>query len=203
MLENKIIWNDQNLKIGSSGSILDDLFLDPFKDGNTEIAHLIYDYVKQGKEFDQKFLIQTIQIMVKDRNLEDYIQNIHFNFSDEFASASYDKGDMRIHLFMKMLASDFKKASYYMEGMEQKFFSYCVLIFSLAHEIEHGNQVRIMKESDGIESKILKVSESYTKRFQEKRITLRILFPKLLKNINIIDIISYIIEIIIMLQKKD
>lgn len=174
MLENqtrKTIWDYQNSEIGFIYPILDDIlfylshFPDRFKDGKVELAKLINDSVKGGKSIDQKILIQMVEIMVMERNLVDYVQSIHFDFSHDFAVASYDDVDRDIHVFMKKLESNFKKASHYMEGEERAFFPYCIIAFFLAHEIEHSNQLRNMNEKDDITSKILKISQYYSRRY--------------------------------------
>lgn len=116
------------------------------------ILDLLYEYSKKGKQVDKEFIDKTIKIMIREKNLSDYIKKIRFenlssckiNHGGKDTPMAYDTyakeillDNNNIILFQKMLENLFQ-----FKNFEQVLAINAILTQALLHEIEHANQLR-------------------------------------------------------------
>ena len=113
-----------------------------------EILKLIYDYSVKGKIADSKFIDKIIEIVVKKRDLDDYVQDVIFTdqldkIDDEVVFAEYD-------YFCRKISMDFESANILLkhagkydplfDTLEQVMFRNFTITQIILHELEHAYQ---------------------------------------------------------------
>lgn len=116
------------------------------------ILDLLYEYSKRGKNVDKKFIDKVIKVMIREKDLNDYIKRVRFkNLSickinhggkdTPMAYNTYTKeiliDNNNIILFQKMLEELIQ-----FRDFEQVLSINTMLIQALLHEIEHANQLK-------------------------------------------------------------
>ncbi len=131
-----------------------------------ELLKIIYDYTKQRKIIDRKFLDKFIEIVVNYKNLDDYVKVVTFSevmqLSDNGAVlASYN------HLLKRIKVNYFSIVEYlesfenkycYFSDFENLFLKNLEIVQLFLHELEHANQFNICDNSSTYESMILRES---------------------------------------------
>ena len=114
------------------------------------ILDLLYEYSKKGKRFDKNFMVQVIKIMIREKDLSDYIKRTRFqelssykiNHEGKNTPMAYDTytkevllDKHNIVLFQKTIENLVQ-----VKGFEQTLSINDMGIQALLHEVEHANQ---------------------------------------------------------------
>lgn len=114
------------------------------------ILDLLYEYSKKGKNVDKEFIDNVIKIMIKEKDLNDYIKRVHFK---DLSSCKINHGGknspMAYNTYGKEILLDNNNIILFQETLEKliQFRDFeqvlsinAMLTQALLHEIEHANQ---------------------------------------------------------------
>ena len=131
-----------------------------------ELLRIIFDYTKQRKLIDRKFLDKFIEIVVNYKNLDDYVKFV--TFSEEIQSrdtgtvlASYNHLLKRIRVNYYSVVEyleNFENKYCYFSDFENLFLKNLEIVQLMLHELEHANQFNKCENSSTYESMILSES---------------------------------------------
>lgn len=133
-----------------------------------KLLQLIYDTIFQDKTIDEEFVSQVIEIVTKERHLEEYLKELIIVKKSEkiitgFTAATYDyyRKTLTINLYTII---DFVQslADYNLfQNKEQRLYLYIFITQIILHELEHTKQLRQeIENKDDIETFILKNANS-------------------------------------------
>lgn len=135
-----------------------------------EIYTLILSYMEYNKSVDLNFLENIADIVVKNKNLKDYLTAIKIdnNIKDVATHCSHNKSiTVNVNTIIYIL-----KLIKIFNGKELLFYSYLEVVEVLLHELEHVNQDKIFNYENSLESLIVrKTLEPARKLSQELSIT--------------------------------
>lgn len=126
----------------------------PKEEMEEKIVKLIYDRIRKHKSVDSDFLSNLVEIMVCNRDLNNYVREIKFLSSPK--EIAYYSASTKL-LGLSYSAYDYHP--YYwnlLNENEKQYFPYYDSVCNVAHEIEHVEQARLRDlQSNGIMSKII------------------------------------------------
>lgn len=114
------------------------------------ILDLLYDYSKRGKNIDKEFINKVIRIIIREKELKEYIKRVSFetisgykiNHGDQYTPMAYNTYNKKIVLdnnkisfFQKMLNEIIQ-----LDGFEQMLSVNAMQTAAILHETEHVNQ---------------------------------------------------------------
>lgn len=125
-----------------------------------EILKLVFDYSRNGKLADNKFIDKIVEIVVKNRDLHEYVRNIRFvaginGDANGLALASYNISDKNIKVYndaLQFYASDSRFCGYYaplFNGFEEIMFKNLAITQIILHELEHALQKKRFDNENG------------------------------------------------------
>ena len=131
-----------------------------------KLLRIIYDYTKQRKIIDRKFLDKFIEIVVNYKSLDDYVKFV--TFSEEIQSkdsgtilASYNHLLKRIRVNYYSIVEyleNFENKYCYFSDFENLFLKNLEIVQLILHELEHANQFNKCENSSTYESMLLRES---------------------------------------------
>ena len=122
--------------------------------------------IDENKDVDSNVIIDIIDILINYYKLESWVRNINVTINEEFNNNMlslgfynwYDK-QMTFHInAIKYFVGNFSN-SFSFSIPEKKYFTYCILLIAILHEIEHANQNRV-SESDAKDLESLIIQNS-------------------------------------------
>lgn len=135
----------------------------------SRLLKLLYDYSVKGKLVDGNFITELIDIVVKSKEIDDYVCGLIITGKDhtlrdpDSLLAAYYPNKKLITIYMEAIESMLKGYSVY-EGMftayEQTFYKNLLVTQTILHELEHANQRKLIKESSSLEAEILRASDA-------------------------------------------
>ena len=133
-----------------------------------EILELVFDYSIKGKLADNQFVDKIIEIVVKKRNLNDYVRDVIFTTEQEGSNdfrttASYNHLTRRIQVNYKNILIDMECFEYCKElfnSLEQIMVRNFKIAQIILHELEHALQTNQAdgKNGDSVELKLINAS---------------------------------------------
>lgn len=132
-----------------------------------EILRLVYDYSKNGKIVDTKFIYKLIEIVVTRRNLDHYVRDVRFldtfeEYDDSVTVAAYSplKRELRVYCeSIKIVMEYMSRYDVLFSHMEQIMFKNLAITQFILHELGHAYQNKKMDSAeDSLEVKLLKCS---------------------------------------------
>lgn len=136
-----------------------------------EILKLVYDYSVKGKLADNKFVDKIVEIVVKNRNLHEYVRDVIFTTEQEGANdfrttASYNHLTRRIRVYYKNILINMECFEYCKEfkelfnSLEQIMVRNFKIAQIILHELEHALQTKQAdgKNGDSVELKLINAS---------------------------------------------
>lgn len=125
---------------------------------NDQILKLVYDHAKGGKNIDEYFISDLVEIIVCNRNLNDYVKQISFETTRMKNKIAAYGIDNNLKVYSPNIYDEIRN-SYIpgLETLEKRYEPYCQVVNIIGHEIEHANQKRLRTENDldDIKTKIL------------------------------------------------
>ncbi len=132
------------------------------------IADLLYDYSKNGRELDKKFIDQVVRVMIREKHLSEYIKGVCF---DSLSKNKMNNGKtttpMAYHPYTREILVDINNIGFFFKKLESLICSgdferalsvNAILTQMLLHEIDHANQFRKSTiNSDDFENLLLGV----------------------------------------------
>lgn len=133
-----------------------------------EILELVFDYSIKGKLADNQFVDKIIEIVVKKRNLNDYVRDVIFTTEQEGSNdfrttASYNHLTRRIRVNYKNILINMEYFEYCKElfnSLEQIMVRNFKIAQIILHELEHALQTNQAdgKNGDSVELKLINAS---------------------------------------------
>lgn len=133
-----------------------------------KILRLIYDYSINRKLLDSKFIDKLIEIVVTERSLHEFVNNVRFtNELDKndysVVCATYNPLNKEIIIDYDSINIILEDKSYYEQlffDLEQIFYRNLIITQIILHELEHAFQNKQLdnKKDDSIEAKLVKAS---------------------------------------------
>ena len=138
-----------------------------------KIFKLIYDYLKSNRMIDQEYIDKVIEIVVNDESLHDYVKETKYitdkemnkhngkGWTVQIADASklmdlaYNHETHTIKVYTDNIPKIYDICYNKMDFDNPKSAFFSIYTQRILHEIEHGNQERIINEEDNLEAKIL------------------------------------------------
>ena len=133
------------------------------EDSITEILKLVFDYSIKGKLADNKFVDKIVEIVVKNRNLHEYVRDVE-SFDAVGIAASYDFLTRRIAVNYRNIYSSFdvdlEHGIKLFNILEQNMYKNLDIALVILHELEHALQHKQAdtKECDSITLKLINAS---------------------------------------------
>lgn len=136
------------------------------------LAQLLYDYSIKRKTVDENYIYKVIDIVIAGRGLAQYVrkheiirksQVVFADAEEGYQVAFYDPNKQSITLSSEGIIKHievFKDYFLYLfpSMLEQYLYINFIAMQVILHELEHANQKRLMKEFDGMESRILRAT---------------------------------------------
>ena len=127
-----------------------------------ELLRMVYDYSKKGKILDSNAIESIVDIVVRNRDLNDYVKRINFkkanplNKDNELMFMGYNFQNKQINVYCDSL-NEFilLNNSLLYNGIYKLNFS---LLQFILHELEHSNQHKVMDYNNNTLSKLLKIT---------------------------------------------
>lgn len=145
-----------------------------------ELLRVIYDAVANGKELDENFIVQVVEILVCNLGLNDYVRSISFEKYGDKSLASYTR-NYQIKVFFCSIKRIIEESSgLVLTPLEKKYNPYCQVTEFLRHEVEHANQVRtLVVQGSNIETRIL-TAEDERNKMRDRELNRIVKYPFLL-----------------------
>lgn len=127
-----------------------------------ELLRIVYDYSKKGKILDLNAIESIVDIVVRNRDLNDYVKRINFkkanplNKDNELMLMGYNFLNKQINVYCDSLNKFILLNSSLLYNEVYKL-NFSLLQFIL-HELEHSNQHKIMDYNNNTLSKLLKIT---------------------------------------------
>ena len=136
-----------------------------------KILRLLFDYSRNYKLVDMNYIDKLIEIVVNEKELDEYIKQSKIVGADEsdgllddnlrYTTAAYIPYLQGIVVYENSVNEMLKKisdVSYNFSDIENLFYKNASITQVVLHEIEHANQEKIKDEESSLESGILKLS---------------------------------------------
>lgn len=133
----------------------------------SKLLKLLYDYSANGKLADGKYIQELIEIVVDEKNIDDYVGGLLITGKDRSLRepnsllAVYYPNRKLIAVYLEAIEEMLKGANVY-HGMftdfEQLFYRNLLVTQVVLHELEHANQRRIIDNEESLEGDILRAS---------------------------------------------
>lgn len=127
-----------------------------------ELLRIVYDYSKKGKILDPNAIESIVDIVVRNRDLNDYVKRINFkkanplNKDNELMFMGYNFQNKQINVYCDSLNKFILlNNSLLYNGIYKLNFS---LLQFILHELEHSNQHKVMDYNNNTLSKLLKIT---------------------------------------------
>ncbi len=145
-----------------------------------ELLRTINDAVANGKEIDENFIAQVVEILVCNLGLNDYVRSISFEKYGDKSLASYTR-NCQIKVFLGSIKRSIEESSgLILTPLEKKYNPYCQVTEFLRHEVEHANQVRILVvHGSDTETRIL-TAENERNEMRDRELNRIVKYPFLL-----------------------
>ena len=127
-----------------------------------ELLRIVYDYSKKGKILDPNAIESIVDIVVRNRDLNDYVKRINFkktnplNKDNELMFMGYNFQNKQINVYCDSL-NKFILLNNSLLYNEIYKLNFSLLQFIL-HELEHSNQHKVMDYNNNTLSKLLKIT---------------------------------------------
>ena len=131
---------------------------------NEEILKIIYDYSRNNKIIDKRFVDKIISLYSSYYDIDKYIKHVEYkNISEDNENniAGYSYRNKEIYIFTNRFIEEIERKSNlskYVPINQFVFLKNVELTHIILHELEHVLQAKIMTEKQTIESEILKLS---------------------------------------------
>jgi len=135
-----------------------------------KLSKYIYDIVKNDKEINEKFIYKIIEIILKERNLGNYLKKISIDNNNHFIYAEYNffECENEITINLRKIINHIEKKYKWYGSNEKKIILFYEIVEVCCHEMEHVNQVKICNENkNNLETKILRLSTIYKSTMKE------------------------------------
>lgn len=139
-----------------------------------KILRLLFDYSRNYKLVDINYIDKLIEIVVNEKELDEYIKHSKIIVSDEsdglldddlrYTIAEYVPFTKAITVYENSVNEMLEKTSgvsYNFSDIENLFYRNASITQVILHEIEHANQEKIRLEDSSFESEILKLSSMF------------------------------------------
>lgn len=134
-----------------------------------ELLKLVYDYSKHGKNIDTDFIYKIVEMVVKEKKLEKYVQDVMFEETtiqpeiERVTLAAYRPLDNAIRVdpeAVQYLIENGDRYSGMFEGFEQRMYNNFMIAQIVLHELEHAYQAKLFdnKQDQSDEAKIVRAS---------------------------------------------
>lgn len=125
------------------------------------ILKIIYDKTIDNKILDLKDIENILEILVIEKNLNDYILNINIQQIRSNNLASYSSYTKEITVYTEMInkmVKDIEKSILNINVFETTLYKNLSILQILLHEVEHANQQKIAYHDNTLEALIIRLS---------------------------------------------
>ena len=125
------------------------------------ILKIIYDKTIDNKILDLKDIENILEILVIEKNLNDYILNINIQQIRSNNLASYSSYTKEITVYTEMInkmVKDIEKSILNISVFETTLYKNLSILQILLHEVEHANQQKIAYHDNTLEALIIRLS---------------------------------------------
>lgn len=126
-----------------------------------QIVSLIYEYAKDNKPIDMKFIERIIGAYVTDRQLQQYVEKVEWETGDTAAYVFFTK-TIKVHpeIYEKTYEFVMNNISGFDTRYEELTAVYMRVAQAILHELEHASQFRTVcsENHDTVEAKLLAAS---------------------------------------------
>ncbi len=129
-----------------------------------DILKLVHDYRKQNYHIDEYFIAQLVELLVSNKELHQYLRDIEFKKNKRNSLAGYEQ-DGTLTVYSDSIL-EYIISPNNLEGIDNEYYPYYIVISLITHEVEHANQKR-EKEKDisSIKSQIWKACDYFRKQY--------------------------------------
>lgn len=146
---------------------------------NEEILKLVYNYTYNGKIVDRQYIDKLIEIVVKNRELNKYVTEVHFNNDypenneNGIVTAGYNMYFKYIQINVNAvneIISNYECYNSLFNTFEEKMFKNLIITQMILHELEHAYQNKILdSKEDSVENRLIKTSLSFVKALKNPK----------------------------------
>lgn len=140
-----------------------------------EILKLVFDYSKNRRVIDTKYIEKLIEIVTKANSLNDYVKEINWRSesietNNGMVLAGYDLQRKFITIYLNSFSISLERSDkydYLFKGFEQFFYQNLKFTQFILHELEHANQNKLVdSNANDLEIKFLRASFIVTETFK-------------------------------------
>lgn len=125
------------------------------------VLRIIYDKSINNKILNLNDIEKILELLVIDKNLNEYILNIDVQLIKSNNLASYSTYDKKITIFsltIKKMLQNIEKNVLILNNFEHQLYKNLSILQVLLHEVEHANQIKISYNDNTLETFIIRIS---------------------------------------------